>query len=72
MRRGYSAQRTLAILIGSNTALAATGTAFWLFGVPEPWIFWLFILVCAIYLVVFFMPFRLYRFRARGAYDEED
>jgi len=72
MRRGYSAQKTLAILIGSNTALAATGTALWLLSVPEQWIFWLFIVICAVYLVVFFMPFRLYRFRSRVARGDDD
>ena len=71
MRRGYSARKTLAILIGANTALAATGTALWLVGVSDQWIFWLFMLVCTIYLVSFFMPFRLYRLRARGAYDDD-
>lgn len=74
MRRGYSTRKTLAILIGANTALAAAGTALWFLGISDQWIFWLFMLLCTIYLVVFFMPFRLYRLRARasGALDEDD
>lgn len=71
MRRGYSQRRTLVILVSINAALAAVGAIQWRLGVPDWWIFWSFLLVCAIYFVIFFMPFRLYRFRTRSMDESE-
>ena len=65
MRRGYSPRKTLAILVAANVTLGAIGATLWLFGVADWWIFWLFMGVCLIYFALFFMPFRLYRLRAR-------
>ena len=70
MRRGYSPRTTLVILAAANTLLAAIGTALWQLGVPDWWIFWSFLLVCAAYFALFFMPFRLYRLRARASDDD--
>ena len=67
MRRGYSPRAMLALLVAANTFLAAIGTTLWQLGVPDWWIFWSFLLVCAVYFAIFFMPFRLYRLRARPA-----
>ncbi|MGH6609292.1 MAG: MraY family glycosyltransferase, partial [Burkholderiaceae bacterium] len=72
MRRGYSPRATLLILVGANTVLAAVGTAQWRLGVPDWWIFWSFLAVCAVYFALFFMPFRLYRLRARAADNGND
>jgi UDP-GlcNAc:undecaprenyl-phosphate GlcNAc-1-phosphate transferase len=69
LRRGYSPRTTLMLLVGANAVLAATGTALWLLQVPDWWIFWSFLAVCAGYFTLFFMPFRLYRLRARAAED---
>ena len=69
MRRGYSPRATLLILVGANTILACIGTGLWLLSVPDWWIFWSFLVVCAAYFAVFFMPFRLYRLRARSVED---
>ena len=66
LRRGYSPRATLLILVGANTVLGAIGTALWRADVADYWIFWSFLLVCAVYFAVFFMPFRLYRTRSRG------
>lgn len=66
MRRGYSPRSTLALLVGANAGLACVGTILWLLGVPDWWIFWSFLGVCAVYFALFFMPFRLYRLRARA------
>ena len=65
MRRGYSQRTTLVILAAVNTLLAAVGTTLWRLGVPDWWIFWSFLAVCAVYFALFFMPFRLYRLRSR-------
>lgn len=72
IRRGYSQRATLVMLAAANTLLAAIGTALWRLGVPDWWIFWLFLLVCAAYFALFFMPFRLYRLRARASDDDGD
>lgn len=71
MRRGYSPRRTLVILVATNAVLAAIGTALWRLGVADYWIFWSFLLVCAAYFAVFFMPFRLYRLRARTTDEDQ-
>jgi len=67
MRRGYSPRVTLAMLVAANAVLAAVGTLMWRAGVPDRWIFWCFLLVCAVYFALFFLPMRLYRLRARMA-----
>ena len=71
MRRGYSPRATLAVLVSANVLLALIGTSLWRLGIPDWWIFWSFLLVCAVYFAVFFLPFRLYRFRAR-TYDDDE
>ena len=71
MRRGYSPRATLAVLVSTNALLALIGTSLWRLGVPDWWIFWSFLLVCAGYFALFFLPFRLYRFRAR-TYDDDE
>lgn len=70
MRRGYSPRKTLTILVAANALLGAVGTALWQLGVADYWIFWSFLLLCTGYFAVFFMPFRLYRLRARAG-DED-
>ena len=72
IRRGYSQRATLVILVAANTLLAAIGTALWQLGVADWWIFWSFLLVCAAYFALFFMPFRLYRLRARATEDDDE
>ena len=72
MRRGYSPRTTLVILVAANTMLGLIGTALWRFGVADRWIFWSFLLVCGAYFVFFFMPFRLYRLRARATSSDDD
>jgi UDP-GlcNAc:undecaprenyl-phosphate GlcNAc-1-phosphate transferase len=67
LRRGYGPWQVLGLLVGCNAALAAIGTALWKFGVADRWIFWSYLVVCAVYFALFFMPFRLYRLRARAA-----
>ncbi|MBA2549430.1 MAG: undecaprenyl/decaprenyl-phosphate alpha-N-acetylglucosaminyl 1-phosphate transferase [Burkholderiaceae bacterium] len=69
MRRGYSPRATLTILVGANAVLAAIGTLLWVLDVPDWWIFWSFLALCAIYFALFFMPFRLYRRRVRVTED---
>jgi UDP-GlcNAc:undecaprenyl-phosphate/decaprenyl-phosphate GlcNAc-1-phosphate transferase len=71
MRRGYSPRTTLAVLVSANVLLALIGTSMWQLGVPDWWIFWSFLLVCATYFALFFLPFRLYRLRSR-AYDDDE
>lgn len=73
LRRGYGPWATLAMLVGANVLLAGIGTALWKAGVSEQWIFWSFLAVCAVYFALFFLPFRLYRLRARSsaAIDQE-
>jgi UDP-GlcNAc:undecaprenyl-phosphate GlcNAc-1-phosphate transferase len=67
LRRGYGPWQTLGLLVGANLALAAIGAWMWHAGVPDRWIFWSYLAVCAVYFALFFMPFRLYRLRARAA-----
>jgi UDP-GlcNAc:undecaprenyl-phosphate GlcNAc-1-phosphate transferase len=67
LRRGFGPWQTLALLVGANLALAALGAWMWHAGVPDRWIFWSYLAVCAVYFALFFMPFRLYRLRARAA-----
>ena len=71
MRRGDSPRAVLALLVAANALLAAVGTALWLLDVPDWWIFWSFLAVCAVYFAFFFMPFRLYRLRVRSIDDDE-
>ena len=71
MRRGYSPRAVLALLVAANALMAAVGTALWRLDVPDWWIFWSFLAVCAAYFAFFFMPFRLYRLRARAIDDDE-
>lgn len=71
LRRGYGPWQTLAILVGANLALAAVGTVMWRLGVADRWIFWSYLAVCAVYFALFFMPFRLYRLRARAMASED-
>lgn len=72
IRRGYSPRRTLAVLVCMNALLAAIGTVLWQSGVADWWIFWSFMAVCVIYFALFFMPFRLYRLRARVNGDDSE
>lgn len=67
MRRGWSPRMTLALLVGANVLLASIGTVMWRAGVPDWWIFGSFLGVCVVYFAIFFMPFRLYRLRARAS-----
>ena len=67
LRRGFGPWQTLALLVGANIVLALVGTAMWKSGVADRWIFWSYLAVCAVYFALFFMPFRLYRLRARAA-----
>jgi UDP-GlcNAc:undecaprenyl-phosphate GlcNAc-1-phosphate transferase len=71
LRRGYSARATLMILVGANAVSAGIGATMWRLGVPDWWIFWSFIAVCVVYFVAFFMPFRLYRQRARAGTEDD-
>ena len=71
LRRGYGPWQTLGLLVGGNLVLAAVGTAMWKSGVADRWIFWSYLIVCAIYFALFFMPFRLYRLRARSSAAED-
>ena len=71
MRRGFSPQAALLVLVGANTVLAIIGTSLWQLGVPDSWIFWSFLLVCVAYFAMFFMPFRLYRLRAQTSDDDD-
>jgi UDP-GlcNAc:undecaprenyl-phosphate GlcNAc-1-phosphate transferase len=71
LRRGYGPWQTLGLLVGANLVLAAIGTAMWKSGVADRWIFWSYLIVCAIYFALFFMPFRLYRLRARSSAAED-
>ena len=71
MRRGYSPRAVLALLVAANALMATIGTTLWRLGVPDWWIFWSFLAVCAVYFAIFFMPFRLYRLRARAVDDDE-
>jgi UDP-GlcNAc:undecaprenyl-phosphate GlcNAc-1-phosphate transferase len=70
LRRGLGPRKTLLVLVGVNTVLGLIGATLWQAGVPDWWIFWSFLGVCVVYFAVFFLPFRLYRLRARGAYDD--
>ena len=67
IRRGYSQPTTLVILVTANTLLATIGTTLWRLSIPDWWIFWSFLAVCAVYFAIFFVPFRLYRRRSRPA-----
>jgi UDP-GlcNAc:undecaprenyl-phosphate GlcNAc-1-phosphate transferase len=71
LRRGLGPWQTLGVLVGANLLLALIGTVLWQAGVPDTWIFWSYLAVCAVYFAVFFMPFRLYRLRARAAAAQE-
>jgi UDP-GlcNAc:undecaprenyl-phosphate GlcNAc-1-phosphate transferase len=71
LRRGLGPRRTLLVLVGANILLGLVGTALWQYGVPDWWIFWSFLAVCAAYFAAFFMPLRYYRLRGRiGVPDE--
>ena len=71
LRRGFGPWQTLGLLVGANLALAAVGTAMWRYGVADRWIFWSYLVVCAVYFALFFMPFRLYRLRTRAGGSED-
>lgn len=71
LRRKFTPQQTLGILVLVNLLLGAMGLALWRFGTPDALIFWSFLAVCAVYFVLFFMPFRLYRLRGRALTDED-
>ncbi len=71
LRRGFGPWQTLGLLVGANVVLAGIGTALWRYGVADRWIFWIYLAVCAVYFALFFMPFRLYRLRARAAAAED-
>jgi len=71
LRRGFGPWQTLGMLVGANVVLALIGTAMWKTGVADRWIFWSYLAVCAVYFALFFMPFRLYRLRARAAAAED-
>jgi UDP-GlcNAc:undecaprenyl-phosphate GlcNAc-1-phosphate transferase len=71
LRRGLGPWQTLGVLVGANLLLAGIGTAMWRAGVPDTWIFWSYLAVCAVYFALFFMPFRLYRLRARAAATQD-
>jgi len=71
LRRGFGPWQTLGLLVGANVVLALIGTAMWKTGVADRWIFWSYLVVCAVYFALFFMPFRLYRLRARAAAAED-
>ena len=71
LRRGFGPWQTLGLLVGANVVLALIGTALWKSGVADRWIFWSYLAVCAVYFALFFMPFRLYRLRARAASAED-
>ena len=71
LRRGYGPWQTLGLLVGANVVLAGIGTTMWRYGLADRWIFWTYLSVCALYFALFFMPFRLYRLRARAASAED-
>ncbi|HTN49067.1 MAG TPA: MraY family glycosyltransferase [Burkholderiaceae bacterium] len=71
LRRGFSPWQTLGLLVGTNLLMATIGTMMWRAGVADRWIFWSYLAVCAVYFALFFMPFRLYRLRARALAADE-
>jgi UDP-GlcNAc:undecaprenyl-phosphate GlcNAc-1-phosphate transferase len=71
LRRGMGPRTTLATLLAVNVLLAATGMAMWRQGVPDWWIFWSFLGVCAVYFALFFLPLRFYRLRSKAAFVDE-
>ena len=71
LRRGFGPWQTLGLLIGANLLMGIIGTAMWRAAVEDRWIFWSYLAVCGVYFVLFFMPFRLYRLRARAAAAED-
>jgi len=68
--RRHGPLRTLGILVTVNLLLAGIGAALWRAGVPDYWIFWSYLAVCALYFALFFLPFRLYRMRASRTTQE--
>ena len=64
-RRGYGAGQTTLIIVASNVALGAIGTAAWRLGVPEPVLFGGFVCVGLLYLATFLYPGRFLRLRRR-------
>lgn len=61
LRKGMSPGKVAATLVGANALLGAIGTAGWLVGVPEAWLFAGFIAVGLVYCAVFLRPGRLIR-----------
>lgn len=61
LRRGFSTEQTLAILLAASAALGAIGAAGWRLGVPERWLFAGFIAVGLAYLALFLFPARFMR-----------
>jgi UDP-GlcNAc:undecaprenyl-phosphate GlcNAc-1-phosphate transferase len=66
LRRGLSAPRAVALLLGVNLALGAIGTLGWAAGVPETWLFASYVAAGLAYLGMFLFPARLIR-RKRAA-----
>jgi UDP-GlcNAc:undecaprenyl-phosphate GlcNAc-1-phosphate transferase len=71
LRRGFGPWQTLGLLISANLLMGIIGTAMWRAAVEDRWIFWSYLAVCGVYFLLFFMPFRLYRLRARAAAAED-
>ena len=65
LRRGLSPAAAAATLVGANAALGALGTAGWLIGIPEAWLFAGFVAVGLAYLSAFLHPGWLMRIKAR-------
>lgn len=61
LRRGASPAVAAATLVGANALLGAIGTAGWLIGIAEAWLFAGFLAVGVAYLAVFLNPARLMR-----------
>ena len=61
MRRGVSASKAVAIIVGANMLLGLIGTSAWLAGVSEPILFAAFMIVGLGYLAVFLFPARFIR-----------
>jgi len=67
LRRGYSATRTMLILLAANAALGAIGVFGWRSGVSETVLFFAFFALGLIYLAVFLYPGRWLYGRRRVA-----
>ncbi len=65
LRRGLSPGATAATLVGANALLGAIGTAGWLAGISDAWLFAGFIVVGLAYLAAFLHPAHLMRMAGR-------